>query len=127
MIGRELNHDISDYAKRLLNVILELNEDGIFLSDPFLELVSKLDYPDYFKTIKNPIAIDQIQKKIDTNKYLSIEDYKKDVQVMFSNCCSYNLPNSGIYSDAKKLEAAFLAAYAILQDEETEIYSILCT
>ena len=102
-----------------MNVILQVSEEGVFLSDPFLELVSKQDYPDYYKMIKNPIAMDQIQKNIDKDQYASIEDFKKDIQVMFSNCCSYNLPNSGIYLDAKRLESDFLNAYKLLQDDET--------
>ena len=40
-----------------------------------------------------------------------MDQFRKDVLLVFSNCKSYNQPGSAIYIDANVLEATFLAAW----------------
>ena len=38
------------------------NNQGQLLSEPFMQLPSRREYPDYFQQIKNPIALQQIRQ-----------------------------------------------------------------
>ena len=38
------------------------NNQGQLLSEPFMQLPSRREYPDYFQQIKNPIALQQIRR-----------------------------------------------------------------
>jgi len=72
-----------------------------------------LDFPLYKKTIQTPIALDLIKEKLDINnseQYLSVEEYKKDVRLMFRNCRLFweELKGGTLYiKQANKLEKRF--------------------
>ena len=46
------------------SVCTHVSSSGKVLSEPFRRLPSKRYYPDYYKEIKNPVSLAQIQKKI---------------------------------------------------------------
>ena len=77
-----------------------------------MTLPSKSDYPDYYKIIKNPIAIDWIQARIDSTYYKSVADFHRDYNLMFSNAMTYNEEGSDVYMDALELKQAFENALA---------------
>lgn len=72
--------------------------------DPFLELPSKSDYPDYYQLIKNPISMDQIVKKINQKRYQNLRQFREDVRLMVRNCQTYNEDGSILYQDANLIE-----------------------
>ncbi len=45
-----------------------------------------------------------LQEKIKSSRYSSMNEFKRDILLCFSNCKTYNQPNSGIYMDANTLE-----------------------
>ncbi|KAI2612813.1 chromatin remodeling complex SWI/SNF, component SWI2 and related ATPase [Hypoxylon fragiforme] len=74
---------------------------------PFVKLPSKRDYGDYYLLIQNPICMNQIQAKIKKEEYNSINDMRKDIALMCSNCKTYNEDGSLLYSDAIVMEKFF--------------------
>lgn len=77
---------------------------GGLMINHFERLPDKAAMPEYFQEIKQPIALDVIKKKLKRKKYQSIEQFMKDVDLMFDNAKSYNQDNSVIYKDAVALQ-----------------------
>ncbi|CAI4231619.1 unnamed protein product [Auanema sp. JU1783] len=82
----------------------DLTEEGVCLCDPFLELPSKKDYPDYYDDIKNPMSFFMINKKLKCGDYKTLFDLFKDFVQVFENACEYNIEESEYYTSARKLE-----------------------
>ncbi|KAF6820507.1 Chromatin structure-remodeling complex subunit snf21 [Colletotrichum sojae] len=74
---------------------------------PFLMLPPKRDYADYYLIIQNPISMKQIDVKIKKNQYQSLSDMRRDVDLMFNNCQTYNEEASLLYQDAQVLQKFF--------------------
>ncbi|NP_001003535.2 polybromo 1, like [Danio rerio] len=77
---------------------------GLLLSEPFLQLPSRREYPDYYHQIKNPISLQQIREKMKNGDYEAVEQIEADLSVMFENARRYNMPNSTIYKRAQRLQ-----------------------
>ncbi|KAF5579007.1 chromatin structure-remodeling complex subunit RSC1 [Fusarium pseudoanthophilum] len=84
---------------------------GNLLVHPFEKLPDKAAVPDYYTTILNPIALDNIKKKAKRKKYQSIDHVLQDLNLMFENAKRYNEDDSEVYKAAVELqkEAVFLA------------------
>ncbi|XP_056294484.1 protein polybromo-1-like isoform X4 [Pseudoliparis swirei] len=80
------------------------NSQGQLLSEPFLQLPSRKDYPDYYHQIGQPICLLQIKNKMKNNEYESVEHIDSDLMRMFENAKRYNVPHSSIYKRALKLQ-----------------------
>jgi len=70
----------------------------------FERVPDKAVMPEYYAEIKNPIAMDVVKKKLKRKKYQSVEQFMKDVELMFENAKSYNTDDSQIYKDALHLQ-----------------------
>uniref|UniRef100_A0A3B4FGC1 Protein polybromo-1 n=1 Tax=Pundamilia nyererei TaxID=303518 RepID=A0A3B4FGC1_9CICH len=80
------------------------NSQGQLISEPFLQLPSRKDYPDYYHQISQPICLHQIKNKMKNNEYESVEHIDSDLTLMFENAKRYNVPHSSIYKRALKLQ-----------------------
>ena len=80
------------------------NSEGFPIIGPFLKLPCKKTYPDYYETVKNPIDMELIDKRIKSNYYRTLEDFSADVNLIFENCKLYNRPTSKLFIDAQKLQ-----------------------
>nr|XP_023661253.1 protein polybromo-1-like isoform X6 [Paramormyrops kingsleyae] len=80
------------------------NSQGQLVAEPFLQLPSRKEYPDYYQQIKQPISLQQIRDKMRNNEYESIEQIEADFILMFENAKRYNMPNSAIYKRVLKLQ-----------------------
>ncbi|XP_078139495.1 protein polybromo-1-like isoform X3 [Centroberyx gerrardi] len=80
------------------------NSQGQLISEPFLQLPSRKDYPDYYQQISQPICLYQIKNKMKNNEYESVEHIDADLMLMFENAKRYNVPHSSIYKRALKLQ-----------------------
>ncbi|CAN8097446.1 unnamed protein product [Discula destructiva] len=67
---------------------------------PFIKLPSKRDYADYFVVIHNPICMNNIEKKIKKEEYNSLSEMRRDIELMCSNCKTYNDDSALIHQDA---------------------------
>jgi chromatin structure-remodeling complex subunit RSC1/2 len=70
----------------------------------FERLPDKAVMPEYYAEIKTPMALDMIKKKLKRKKYVSIEQFMKDMEVMFENAKTYNQDESQVYKDAVYLQ-----------------------
>ncbi|KAK4548522.1 hypothetical protein LTR36_009432 [Oleoguttula mirabilis] len=109
---RETLQKILDNAHDSLQDLEEESNDpkiqnrGII--DPFLELPSKAVYGDYYRLIKEPIAMKQIETKINKKQYQSLGQFRRDIGLLCNNCRQYNEDGSVLYNDANLIERACL-------------------
>jgi ATP-dependent helicase STH1/SNF2 len=87
--------DESDAGKRLI-------------IGPFIALPPKRDFPDYYLIIPSPISMKQIDTKIKKEKYTCLGDMRADIDLMFSNCQTFNEPTSLLYQDSQVLHVSYL-------------------
>ncbi|KAJ3603092.1 hypothetical protein NHX12_030836 [Muraenolepis orangiensis] len=80
------------------------NNQGQLLSEPFMMLPSRREYPDYYQQIKTPISLQQIRDKMKQGEYESVEQMEADLNQMLENAKRYNMPTSGIYKRALRLQ-----------------------
>ncbi|CAB5382388.1 unnamed protein product [Rhizophagus irregularis] len=59
------------------------------------------------KVIKNPMDLFTINLKLKNNQYTSLEEFEKDICLIFCNCYTYNDVESEVYSSGKALECIF--------------------
>lgn len=78
--------------------------NGDLLIVPFERLPDKQATPDYYATIKNPIALDLIKRKAKRKKYQNVDQVMRDVELMFENAKEYNEEDSQLYQDALELQ-----------------------
>lgn len=85
-------------------------EPGVMRSlvEHFHELPDRKYYPDYYALIKQPIAMEQIEGKIKGRIYQSLNEFKRDVDLLVANCRAYNEDMSELYLDAGKVEVCLL-------------------
>eukprot|EP00794_Sanderia_malayensis_P006139 gene6139-6845_t len=100
--GRNIEID-PKHLKKKFNQLIQ-DDDGRLLSEIFMELPSKVDYPDYYKVISQPMDIKTIQENVKNGKYQNEESFLRDFEIMFANARHYNEKGSMIYHDSLILE-----------------------
>jgi ATP-dependent helicase STH1/SNF2 len=90
--------------------------DGHLLSEYFISLPSRKLYPDYYKLIPKPIAINGIRMQIKTGKITSFDQFKEALLRIYGNAKFYNEEGSGVYSDAVSLEAYSKQKFQEIED-----------
>ena len=78
---------------------------------PFVELPDKKMYADYYVIIQNPIAMQNIKKKIDSHIYQSLSAFRDDVHTLCNNARTYNEDGSMLYTDANLLDVSHLHSH----------------
>lgn len=63
--------------------------------------------PAYYATIKKPIALFPIQKKLKSGGYADLAAFDADLQLMFRNCFTFNPPDSDVYIMGAKLKDVY--------------------
>uniref|UniRef100_A0A7N8XGM9 Protein polybromo-1 n=1 Tax=Mastacembelus armatus TaxID=205130 RepID=A0A7N8XGM9_9TELE len=102
------------------------NSQGQVFSEPFQQLPSRREYPDYYQQIKQPIALQQIRAKMKNGDYENVEQIEADLSLMFENAKRYNMPNSSIYKRAFRLQQIMQAKKReLLRRDEEDGDSIL--
>lgn len=76
---------------------------------PFLEAVDwkQWNLPDYPRIIKQPMDLGLIQRKLDSKRYPTPNEYAEDVRLVWRNCMTYNKEGSDYYNMAKMLDKHF--------------------
>lgn len=80
------------------------DDDGELRVLHFEKLPDKAVLPDYYTTIRNPIALDFIKRKAKRKKYQNVDQVLADLELMFENAKSYNEEGSQVYEDAAELQ-----------------------
>lgn len=74
--------------------------------DMFVVLPQRSLYPDYYEIIQRPIAMSQIEKKINNSKYAGLDEFAADIRLMCANCRTYNDDGSVLFADANLIEVS---------------------
>ena len=86
---------------KVLNYVYDYRtEDGFDPSKLFHRKVNKRIVPDYYDTIKEPVALSSIKKKINTRAYQSFAEFVRDFALIPHNAQVFNRPDSGAFQDA---------------------------
>ncbi|KAF9041781.1 Bromodomain-containing protein [Hymenopellis radicata] len=94
--------------KSLVNKLVALTDDtGRVLSSAFMELPSRTEWAIYYQQIKHPQCFDAILKRIKRKEYASTVEFADDVELVFSNCMTFNQDHSAIWEDALALQKEF--------------------
>lgn len=78
-------------------------------SQPFRELVDR-ELTEYYEVIKHPMALEIVKKKLAAGSpdlYECLEDFVRDIRLIFKNCYEFNPKDTEIYQNAKILEDFF--------------------
>lgn len=81
----------------------------------------KLNIPDYYTIIKNPMDLTTIKKRLEYNYYTKAMDCIEDFNTMFTNCYMYNKTGDDIVLMAQTLEKVFMLKLAHMPQKEVEI------
>lgn len=69
--------------------------------------IVKLNIPDYFKVIKNPMDLGTIKRKLETDVYSNPREFAADVRLTFANAMTYNPPGNDVHIMAVQLNKIF--------------------
>lgn len=95
-----------------------------------MKLVPKKLYPDYYKVISRPMALENVRSRLELNGYPTVESVMADLELIFENAKAYNVEGSGIYNDAADLQVGplclphdncYLPSQAVLLQEYREL------
>ncbi|XP_037935979.1 nucleosome-remodeling factor subunit NURF301 isoform X3 [Teleopsis dalmanni] len=75
---------------------------------PFMEPVDAEEAPDYYKIIKEPMDLQTVEEKLNTNSYMKLSEFIGDMTKIFDNCRYYNPKESSFYKCAENLESYFV-------------------
>ncbi|KAK1233682.1 Protein kinase alk2 [Marasmius sp. AFHP31] len=95
--------EVREQGIKLWQIVKDHTKDGRSLTIHFLKQPHRRTYPDYYALIRNPIALEDIKKKLDSRVYSTLEEVKQDLELCFTNAKQYNMKDSEIYKDAKDL------------------------
>ncbi|KAK9236716.1 hypothetical protein V1525DRAFT_426839 [Lipomyces kononenkoae] len=90
--------------KAIMRALRKAKISSRLLYLPFERLPDVKQYPEYYREIKHPIALDMIRKKIKRRLYPDVESFLQDLRLMFENAKEFNSPNSVIYKDTEALQ-----------------------
>ena len=108
---------VNDPFWRLYNAVRYFTtERGVEISEAFVALPSKRELPDYYQTITNPMSLNMIKKKVKTGDYSTLQNMADDLELMFSNCKTYNRAESKLAKDAVKLQRVVAAKLQEIND-----------
>ncbi|WVQ70702.1 hypothetical protein IAR50_000224 [Cryptococcus sp. DSM 104548] len=80
---------------------------GRLVSEVFMQLPDRKDLPDYYKTIKTPISLEEIEAKHSGRRYEDWEELFDDLELMCNNAMEYNTDESAVFQDAKRIKDMF--------------------
>ena len=103
-----LKVEIGDSEIKLLEKVFEVIEKDPLAFD-FLEPVDYigLNILDYSKIIAHPMDLGTVKKNLLEHKYFNFKEFLDDINLIWSNCRTYNLPGSDIVKMANHCEKIF--------------------
>ncbi|XP_036246787.1 protein polybromo-1 isoform X9 [Molothrus ater] len=121
----QANSELSSpgYLKEILEQLLDAiavatNPSGRLISELFQKLPSKVQYPDYYAIIKEPIDLKTIAQRIQNGTYKSIHAMAKDIDLLAKNAKTYNEPGSQVFKDANAIKKIFNMKKAEIEHSE---------
>lgn len=95
------------FCKEAINEMLKKKYSNINIA--FLQPVDPiaLGVPDYYTIITNPMDLSTLRKKLENGEYETADQFEHDCRLIFSNCYTYNRPDSEVYKMGQSLEEVF--------------------
>ncbi|CAI5448367.1 unnamed protein product [Caenorhabditis angaria] len=110
--------ELQETMKKFLKVVMDYKgSDDRVISEPFYELPTKKELPDYYQIIQKPMDFAKIEKKIETGRYATMEELNSDVVLLCRNAQTYNEEDSDIYNDSKILLSIWEKVYGIYEQQ----------
>lgn len=114
---------MNDYQK---NQCLELTDRMLKrkICSPFYESVAKFRdlVPQYFEIIKYPMDLTTIKTNLENNVYPTIDDWAKDVELIWSNALKYNGEDTVIAKMAIEMRQWFRRRYETISRSINDIW-----
>ncbi|KAF2717837.1 chromatin remodeling complex [Polychaeton citri CBS 116435] len=99
--GSQLPETEWDAMAKVLNAIYDYRtEDDIDPSKLFHRKVNKRIIPEYYETIKEPMAMSTIKQKLNSRAYASFREFVRDFALIPFNAQVFNRQDSGAFQDA---------------------------
>lgn len=99
--GSQIPKEQWEAMEKVLHTIYEYRTpDGFDPSKLFHRKVNKRLIPEYYETIKEPVALSTLRKKIQTRAYQNFSEYVRDFALIVHNAQVFNRPDSGAFQDA---------------------------
>lgn len=112
-----INNDVKQRLLKQINKLIDSTEREIIKemnhgdrsgrnfkpSEPFLEFVDREELPEYYEVIHRPMALNEVLKNLESDKYVTIYDCVIDVLLIFDNAQVFNDEESPIYESSKLL------------------------
>lgn len=110
----------SELKAKCLKILDELISHPI--SSVFQEPVDpKLDeVPDYFDIIKEPSDLSTVRERLLSNKYANLQEFKREVNLIWENAVAYNGKSSYPAYIADQLSKIFAKQISLLEDQNYE-------
>ncbi|XP_036850698.2 protein polybromo-1 isoform X17 [Manis javanica] len=110
---------LKEILERLLEaIVVATNPSGHLISELFQKLPSKVQYPDYYAIIKEPIDLKTIAQRIQNGSYKSIHAMARDIDLLAKNAKTYNEPGSQVFKDANSIKKIFYMKKAEIEHHE---------
>ncbi|TFK50878.1 hypothetical protein OE88DRAFT_1660007 [Heliocybe sulcata] len=95
-------------------------------AEPFLKPVSRAEAPDYNDVIPNPMDLQTMLKKVKQKSYKSKKEFKDDLDLIWSNCLTYNAAeNHPIRGCATRLKAKAERLLANITDRRERLEPVI--
>ena len=82
------------------------DKNGRNVAVHFLDLPSRIEYPDYFEQTPMPLSLNMIEQRLKNFEYPDLERLESDLKRMVQNAKDYNNSKSSIFEDAERIRKA---------------------
>ncbi|KAK5773536.1 hypothetical protein RI543_005165 [Arxiozyma heterogenica] len=112
-----INKDVKQRLLKQINKLIDSTEREIIKdmnhgdrsgrnfkpSEPFLEYVDREELAEYYEVVHRPMALNEVVRNLESDKYTTIYDCIIDVLLIFDNAQVFNDADSPIYESSKLL------------------------
>ncbi|OAC98768.1 hypothetical protein MUCCIDRAFT_75234 [Mucor lusitanicus CBS 277.49] len=109
------------HYNQMRHLVTELRANAY--SWPFVEAVNAEEVTDYYDVITEPMDLTLLDENVESDKYRTMDEFKRDVQKIFDNCRAYNAESTNYTRCANRLERYFkerLRVWTNNADEESD-------
>lgn len=86
------------------------------ISTIFMTLPDRKSFPDYYRAIKNPVSLDEIDQRMMARRYHSSEEFFVEVERMCDNAMHYNEDESEVWRDARQIRGIVAHHRTLVKD-----------
>lgn len=92
----------SHLQSRMMRILQRIKRSRFI--GPFLKPVDPNEAPRYTEIVKNPMSIQDIEKRLEAGEYQEMQTFEKDLRQIVINCQLYNDPTTWYYKWSEKID-----------------------